>query len=119
MQRPGGDYLTVMWHNVVKIFLIDLLGATVVLFTTSLLAIVLYAIAHVIWGLRFHIVAESLVGLAAIYVAVIFATAVKRHVSLSIAIVPRVGAADRADAVPSSQPTPVVDAGISTSISGS
>jgi hypothetical protein len=53
-------YLSVVWQNVVKIFLIDLLGAAVVLCTTFVLAVLLYAIAHVVWGLRFHIVAESL-----------------------------------------------------------
>jgi hypothetical protein len=113
-------YLSVVWQNVVKIFLIDLLGAAVVLCTTFVLAVLLYAIAHVVWGLRFHIVAESLLYLAAIYVGVIFATAVKRHFTLGIAIVPKVGAtAGSGPEAPNPKSTLVVDAGIPTSVSGS
>ena len=113
-------YLSVVWQNVVKIFLIDLLGAASVLCTTFLLAVFLYAIAHSVWGLRFHVVAESLLYLAVIYVAVIFATAVKRHFSLSVAIAPKVGATvGSGPEVPNPKSTPVVDAGIPTSVSGS
>lgn len=113
-------YLSVVWQNVVKIFLIDLLGAAAVLCTTFVLAVLLYPIARVVWGLRFHLVAESLLYLAVIYVAVIFATAVKRHFSLGIAIVPRIGATVGSGAeVPNPKSTPVVDAGIPTSVSGS
>lgn len=114
------SYIAVVWENVVTIFLIDLLGAASVLCTTFLLAVLLYAIAHVVWGLRFHMFAESLLGLAVIYVAVIFATAVKRHFSLGMAIVPKVAPTVRSNPeVPNPKSTPVVDAGIPPSVSGS
>lgn len=118
-QQPVG-YLLVLWENVVKIFLIDLLGAAVVLWTTFILASILFAIGHSIWGLRFRSVAESFLILAAIYLLVILITAVKRHFSLSAAIVPTVGTSaasqpDESDA----KSAPVVDAGVSTSVSGS
>jgi predicted neutral ceramidase superfamily lipid hydrolase len=118
-QPMAMDYLLVIWQSVVKIFLIDLLGAALVLGVTSLLAVFLYAIAHVIWGLRFPIVAESLAYLTTIYLVLIFAAAIKRHFSLSSAIPPKVGAMVHPNPVPNSQPVQVVDAGIPTSISGS
>jgi hypothetical protein len=107
-------YWSILWQNVVKIFFIDLLGAAAVLCTTSLLVILLFAIAHGLWGLRFRPVAESLVSLATIYVAVIFVTAVKRHFSLGIAIMPQVGPRPE---MHDPKSAPVVDAGISTPIS--
>lgn len=81
-------YWSVLWQNVVKIFFIDLLGAVAVLSTTSVLVVILFALAHRLWGLRFRPVAESLVLLAAIYVAVILVTAMKRQFSLGVAITP-------------------------------
>ena len=87
-QQATVGYWSVLWQNVVRIFFIDLLGAAAVLSATSVLVIILFAIAHSLWGFRFRLVAESLVLLATIYVAVILATAMKRHFSLGIAITP-------------------------------
>jgi hypothetical protein len=84
-------YWSVLWQNVVKIFFIDLLGAAAVLCATSVLVVILFAIARSLWGLRFRPVAESLVLLATIYVAVILVTAMKRHFSLGLAITPILG----------------------------
>jgi len=86
-QAPVG-YWSVLWQNVVKIFFIDLLGAAAVLSATSVLVVILFAIAHSLWGLRFRPVAESLVLLATIHVAVILATAMKRQFSLGVAVTP-------------------------------
>ena len=107
-------YWSVLWQNVVKIFFIDLLGAATVLCATSVLAVLLFAIAHSLWGLRFRPVAESLVLLATIYVVVILVTAIKRHFSLSVVITPTLGAQTE---VNNTKSTPVIDAGISTPVS--
>ena len=106
-------YWPVLWQNVVRIFFIDLLGAGAVLCATSVLVVLLFTIAHSLWGFRFRPVAESLVVLATIYVAVIFVTAVKRHFSLGIAIMPQVGPRPEMHDTKSAR---VVDAGISTPI---
>lgn len=112
-RQPTVAYWSVLWQNVVKIFLIDLLGAATVLCTTSLLVILLFAIAHSIWGLRFRPVAESLLALATVYVAVIVVAAMKRHFSFGIAIAPQVGLQPEMKA----SSARVVDAGISTPVS--
>jgi hypothetical protein len=110
-QQVTVDYWSVFWQNVVKIFLIDLLGAATVLCVTSVLVIILFAIAHSLWGLRFRPVAESLVLLATIYVAVILITAMKRHLSLGVAITPVLGPQPEMNDTKSA---PVADAGISS-----
>lgn len=107
-------YWSVLWQNVVKIFFIDLLGAAAVLCATSLIVVLLFAIAHSLLGLRFRPVAESLVILATIYVAVIFLTAMKRHFSLGVATTPQVNLKPEMNNTESAS---VVDAGISTPIS--
>jgi len=113
-QQATVGYWPVLWQNVVKIFFIDLLGAAVVMCTTAVIVVLLFGIAHTLWGLRFRPIAESLVLLATIYVAVILVTAIKRHFSLGVAITP----------IPAPQPevnhtksVPVADAGISTPVS--
>jgi hypothetical protein len=106
-------YWSFLWQNVVKIFFIDLLGAAAVLCTTSLIVVLLFAISHRLLGLPFRPVAESLVVLATIYVAVILVTAMKRHFSLGVAITPVVGPQPE---VNNTKSPPVVDAGISTPV---
>jgi hypothetical protein len=113
-QQATVGYWSVLWQNVVKIFFIDLLGVAVVLCTTSVLVVLLFTIAHSLWGLRFRPVAESLVVLAIIYVTVILVTAVKRHFSLGVAITPILGPQPE---VNDTKSPPVVDAGISTPVS--
>src|ERR1700716_1230376 len=113
-QQATVSYWSVLWQNVVKIFFIDLLGAAAVLCPTSLVVVLLFAISHRLLGLRFRSVAESLVVLATIYVAVILVTAMKRHFSLGVAITPVFGLQPQ---VSNTQSPPVVDAGISTSVS--
>ena len=106
-------YWSVLWENVVKIFFIDLLGAAVVLCATSLVVILVFAIARQLWVLQFRPVAESLVLLTVIYLAVTVVTAMKRHYSLGSAITPQVRPlADDTKAAPV-----VDDAGISTTVS--
>lgn len=87
-QQQTVGYWSVLWQNVIKIFFIDLAGAAIILFATLALAMLLFAVAHRLWGLRFRTVAESLLILSTIYVAVIFVTAVKRHLVLGVAISP-------------------------------
>lgn len=113
-QQATVGYWSVLWQNVVKIFFIDLLGAAAVLCATSVLIVVLFAVARGLWGLRFRPVAESLVLLAAIYVAVILVTAMKRHFSLGLAITPILGPQPE---VNNTKSAPVADAGISTPVS--
>ena len=112
-QQATVGYWSVLWQNVVKIFLIDLLGAATVLCATSVLAVLLFAVAHSLWGLRFRPVAESLVLLATVYVAVILVTAMKRHFSLGVAITPILSPQSE---VKTNRSAPVVDAGISTPV---
>lgn len=85
-QKQTVGYWFALWQNVIKIFFIDLAGAAIILFATSAFAMLLFAAAHRLWGLRFRMVSESLLILSTIYVAVIFVTAVKRHFALGVAI---------------------------------
>jgi hypothetical protein len=113
-QQETVGYWPVLWQNVIKIFFIDLVGASTVFCATSLVAMLLFAVAHRLWGLRFRTVLESLLILSAIYLAVIFVTAVKRHFSLGLAIKPILGPQPE---VTNAKSAPVVDAGISTPVS--
>lgn len=113
-RQPTVGYWSVLWQNVVKIFFIDLLGAATVLCTTSVLSVLLFAIARSVWVLRFRPVGQSLVLLATIYLAVILATAIKRQVSLGIAIRPILGPEQQ---VTNTKSEPIADAGISTPVS--
>jgi|SRR4051794_37506370 hypothetical protein len=92
-QQQTVGYWSLLWQNVIKIFFIDLTGAAVILFATSAFAMLLFAVAHSLWGLGFRTVAESLLILSTIYIAVIFVAAVKRHLVLGIAISPILSAA--------------------------
>ena len=114
-RQETAGYWSILWRNILKIFFIDLLGAGVVLCATSALVVLLFAVARCVWVLQFRPVAESLVLLATIYLAVILVTAMKRHYSVGIAIKPVLGPQPE---VGSTKPAPIVDdAGISTTVS--
>lgn len=113
-QQETVGYWSVLWQNVTKIFFIDLVGAATILCATALFAMLLFALAHPLWGLRFRTVAESLVILSAIYLAVILVTAVKRHFVLGVAIRPILRPSPELN---NPKSAPVVDAGISTPVS--
>lgn len=113
-QQETVGYWSVLWQNVIKIFFVDLIGAATVFCATSVVAMLLFTVAHPLWGLRFRSVVESLLALSAIYLAVIVVTAVKRHFSLGLAIKPIFG--PQPD-VTNATSAPVADAGISTPVS--
>ena len=113
-------YFSVLWQNVLKIFFIDLLAASMVLASTALLALVVYVAGHLMWGLRLHAVSESILILAIIYLLVIVATAIKRQFYLGFAVTPNIGVpVSSQPEAPNAKSAPTVDAGISSPISRS